>query len=205
MSGIHHIERKILYPNNEFVPWDDSMRMGVISHAHSSAGGFHFHKEFTETGSLFFILVDNDDTENWPHTLAGYIHIDAMDVQIDPEVNAAFDLHVWWIENVTMTKCDKYMAWSTSGSKRSGQAKEIFQPWTPVGMKCERGRFISNMSELGSSDICTGEELSTILPGAPTAAPGEYDLILEVNSIAASFWLDVNISYHTHNPDDPEH
>ncbi|MHA2329811.1 MAG: hypothetical protein ACXACR_14945 [Candidatus Hodarchaeales archaeon] len=173
-------------------------RLDVVQHSHPNNGIIHFHIEDVDTTSRF-ILIDVSDITNYPHDSNTYIHLEDLDVQIDAAAAASYEIELVFLENVDATDGDEYMVWHTSGTKQTGQNKEIYLNWYPNGPRCRSLSVATHSISLNNVNYQTDVNMRTVLdPTTADTSPGAGDIILVITIAAGSINCSVNLSYHAH-------
>jgi hypothetical protein len=178
---------------------------GSTAHAHKSSGYAHMHiPTIAAPATIDVLLLDLDDTTNFPHTDTYRWHLDVLDAAIDPGTNSAWVMSLWLVEDVTATDCTRIMFWERTGAKIVGNRLDIFERWTPYGPVGDSNKIVSSIVETGYTNWNSVTNLRTIYStGTPVATPGNGDMILSIDVSGDDVALEINFGYHTHDPGHP--
>jgi hypothetical protein len=173
----------------------------VATVQHISINSTNIHMDVNSLGGSTerFIVVDFSNTNSFFHSSANYIHLENMDLQIDAANSAVYEIRLGFLENVDESHGDFYCIWNVAGTKDTGVSKEIYQNWSPNGVKCRSQSFVTNNFTRNSSAYRTNLNLASVLdPTTADTTPGNGDLILETEVTDQYLGLSLDIAYHTH-------
>lgn len=181
-----------------FMTINSDGRADFVSHAHPDEGTIHFHVD-SLAASTNYILIDLSDVINYPHIHTEYIHIDNIYLEIDANASADYKIIIGFLEKVDASKGDRYTAFHLSGTKKTGQNKEIFLPLLPAGMRMKSSSIMTHGISLDDSNYQTDVNMKTTIdPGTADTPPGNGDIICEVIINAGQINLAINLAYHSH-------
>ena len=172
--------------------------LNITPHAHPDNGVFHFHVDGLAADTKY-ILVDISDTGNYPHANTDYVHIDWLDFEVDASANADYTVSIGFLEDVDVDSGDFYVVTHFSGTKQTGQNKDLFKRYIPAGVRARASSVVTHAVGIDTADWQTDVNLaSTLDPTTADTAPGIRDLVMEVIINAQSIDLAVDGGYHTH-------
>jgi len=177
---------------------DNHGHLDVVEHAHVDNAWIHFHSGDI-SASQDFILVDISDTTNYPHTNTNYAHIEYLRIEVDSDVNGAYEIEVGFLDDVDATDGNFYSVSNANGSKKAGNSKEIIYPFYPNGPRCTTGSIATSDASLNDTAFQTDVNLaSTLDTGTANTPSGNGDLVVRITRNAGTIVVAIDASYHTH-------
>jgi hypothetical protein len=172
-------------------------RGDVVQHAHPNSGTIHFEASITATSR--FILIDVSDTTNYPHTETNYVHIEWLQVAVDGDNQADYEVCIGFLENVDATNGDFYGAKCFSGTKTAGRSFVQFESPYPNGWRMRTSDMATSKTSLNDTNYQTDVDLKTTLdPSTADTPSGDGDVVAVVTVSGGTLNLTVDIGYHTH-------
>lgn len=176
-------------------------RQDVVQHPHPNNINAHMDLSCTAGTTYNIILVDISDVSNFKHNKTDYVHIENLNIQVDSENNASYNILFGWLENVTATQSNLHEFSHILGTKQIGNSKEYQLNPYPNGP-----RLSSDFSITSDIDINTSFNSTDLLPtllnptvGTTASGDGDFVMVITSNSGANSdFDIDVTFAYHTH-------
>lgn len=172
--------------------------LNITPHAHPDNGVFHFHVDGLAADTQF-ILIDISDIINYPHVNTDYVHIDWLDFEVDASANADYTVSIGFLEDVDINSGDFYVVSHFSGTKQTGQNKELFKRYIPAGVRARASSVVTHAANIDTTDWQTNVDLATTLdPTTADTGPGIRDFVMKVIINAQNINLAVDGGYHTH-------
>jgi hypothetical protein len=176
--------------------------LSVITHGHEDSGVAHFHIEGLTAATYRYILVDRSDTTNYPHDNDLELHVEWLQLEVDANNTAEYDLQFGFLENVDDTNGDRYVWEFVSGNKTAGNSIRIYKYYGPSGPIMASERLATGFISLNDTNYQTDVNLpSTLDPATSDTPSGNGDIILEAVVSAGEITLHVTIGYHSHAAD----
>ena len=159
------------------------------------------HDDAIGTGNTDWVLVDRDDTTNFPHDDTSRIDISAINIHIaQGSGNPDGEVLIGVITRIDGTDADITWGFAVDFNLPSNtDARENFN-FAPSQLKFEviggnTTRIISNYSSLAESSINTGVSMDSPR-GTATVTPGVGDIILRVANNAGTMRMFTGVMYH---------
>ena len=172
-------------------------REDVVQHAHPDNGTFHFTSAALSS-SQDFILIDLSDTTNYPHTNAGYIHIEWLRIHADADTTGSYNVEVGYLKNVDATNGDFVVIADLNLTKLTSTPNDTFFPYYPNGSRCIEGSTVGGVQTNDTGFQTDVNLASTLDPSTKDTPSGDGDLALRVTVTSGTITVSVEGSYHTH-------
>jgi hypothetical protein len=172
----------------------------VVPHAHSDQGTIHFHMEDLTAGTYRVIVIDISDTDNYPHTKTDYVHLEWLEIEVDGDVIADYQINLGYLENVDENNGDRTVIKHWSGTKTAGRSIREFITVSPNGWKMKSDFHTTHMKSLNDTNYQTDANLvSTLDPTTADTPSGNGDVVMEIVVNAGSINMSFETSYHGHD------
>jgi hypothetical protein len=172
--------------------YDSNGALNVVSHGHTDSSTVRLDVTGL-TADTRYVLVDLSDTSGWPHSHTGYVHLDNVSIDVDPDNSAAYTIHLAYLSEIDGTDAQRHDVESWSGKRKAAQVIRDYRSYDPNGPHCLPARTLTPV--VTDTGFNTGVSLAT--PNG-NVTPADGDLVLFVEVDAGTIDLSIRVGYHTH-------
>ncbi len=189
------------YDSGNILKINEDGRADIVEHSHPDSTAIHLHVD-NIAASVNYILIDlsNVGTENanYKHENTDYLHLEWLEVEVDGDNQADYQISFEFLENVDGTNGDRYIIKHFSGTKTAGRSIRTFENFSPGGWRCRKESIATHGITLNDANWSNTDTYGDTLDPAGSVNPGTGDLIVMITINAGTINLAVDIGYHSH-------
>lgn len=141
-----------------------------------------------------YMIVDLSDTTNWPHTKTGYITIEYLILEVDPDSSYAGEVKLGFLSNVDVDNGDFHQIIDIDMARQSALLVETID-FGSHGMDLEKAHWFGPTT---ADSTLFQTDTSLKGPDGNTSYPaGDGDLVLIIERTAGAVDVSLTIGYET--------
>lgn len=141
-----------------------------------------------------FMLIDLSDIVNWPHTDTGYITIEYIIIEIDPDANFVGEVKLGFLSNVDATNGDFNQVLDVDMVRKADLLVETIDFGTH-GMDLEKAHWFGPVT---ADSTLFQTDVNLLGPDGNTSYPsGNGDLVMIIERTAGAVDVSLSIGYET--------
>lgn len=142
-----------------------------------------------------FMLIDLSDAAKWPHTETGHIHLEGVDVHINPDDTFTGDIKLGFLSAVDATDGDLNIIHTWHFEKDRTTMQDHLNLWWRQ-VHCDTSEWFgptdANVALFQTDVNIQGPD------GAVNYPSGDGDLVLRVQRTAGTIDIGITVAYETH-------
>ena len=141
-----------------------------------------------------FMLIDLSDTVNWPHANTGYINIEYIILEIDPDGSYVGEVKLGFLSNVGATNGDFHQIIDLDMVRKADLLVEVID-FGAHGMDLEKSHWFGPTT---ANSLLFQTDVNLLGPDGNTSYPsGDGDLVMIIERAGGAVDVSMTIGYET--------